>query len=174
MRVKHPSGEILFRELQYFRQTWLWVVLIAASIIPILPIIILSYSSETQRTPIPMWSIPLILGIQLINMACFYYSRLETIITTEGIFYRWTPWFGKYRLLRKPNICDIRILKYPYFKYGYHIRKGFGNVHNTSGNKGFRVTLNNNKMFYFGSQKINTVVNILDKNYADVYQYSSN
>lgn len=174
MRVKHPSGEILFREVQYFRQTWLWVVLIGASIIAVLPVVILSLSPEKQQTPVPMWTVPLILGIQAINMACFYYSRLETIITTDGILYRWAPWFGKYRLLSKTDIRDIRMLKYPYFKYGYHKRKGFGNVHNTSGSKGFRVTLNNNRMFYFGSQKINTVINVLDKNYADVYQYSSN
>lgn len=174
MRIKQPSGEILFRETQHFRQTWLWVLLISSGIISLLPVVVVSIDTISQETPTPVWAIPLILGIHLINLGCFYFTRLETIITTAGIYYRWAPWFGKYRFLDKTGIRDVRVLKYPYFKYGYHRRKGFGNVHNTNGNKGFRITLSNGKMFYLGSQKINTVTNVLDKNYADVYQYSSN
>ncbi|MFT3747530.1 MAG: hypothetical protein QM768_04410 [Agriterribacter sp.] len=174
MRVKQPSGEILFRETQYFRQTWIWVLLISSALISLAPVVILSITTASQQTPAPVWTIPLILGINLINLGCFYFTRLETIITTEGIYYRWIPWFSKYRFLSKISIREVKVLKYPYLKYGYHKRKGFGAVHNTGGNKGFRVALKNGKMFYLGSQKINTVTNILDKNYAEVYRYSSN
>ncbi|MBX2923383.1 MAG: hypothetical protein KF746_14370 [Chitinophagaceae bacterium] len=174
MRVKKTSGEILFREAQYFRQTWLWVLLISSGLVPLLLVIVLSMDTKSQETPAPVWIVPLVAGIQLINAGCFYFTKLETIITTAGIYYRWAPWFGKYRFLDKTSIRNVQVLKYPYFKYGYHRRKGFGNVHNTNGDKGFRVTLRNGKMFFLGSQKINTVTNVLDKNYADVYQYSSN
>jgi len=172
MRVKKPSGQILFREAQQFRQTWLWVLLIFAGFASILPVLILTLTAVPQETPLPAWFIPIVLGIQVINMGCFYYTRLETVLTTEGIYYRWAPWFGKYRFLPKSSINDIRILKYPYFKFGYHKRKGFGHVHNTNGSKGFRVTLTDNKMFYLGTQKINTVASILDKDYSTVYQPS--
>ncbi|MFT3948043.1 MAG: hypothetical protein QM763_13820 [Agriterribacter sp.] len=171
MRVKQPSGEILFRETQYFRQTWIWVLLICGSLTALIPVIVISISDKSNS---PLWAIPFVLAFQLINLSCFYFTRLETVISTEGIYYRWLPWFKKYRFLDKKNITEIQVLKYPYLQYGYHRKKGFGAVHNISGNKGFRITLNNKSMFYLGSQKINTVTNILDKNYAEVYRYSPN
>lgn len=171
MRVKQPSGEILFRETQYFRQSWIWVLLICGSLTALIPVTVISISDKSGNA---VWVVALVSGIQLINLACFYYTRLETIISTDGIYYRWQPWFRKYRFLNQEDIKKIEILKYPYLQYGYHKRRGFGTVNNISGNKGFRIILTDDKMFYIGSQKISSVINVLDKNYADVYQYSSN
>lgn len=171
MRVEQPSGEILIRENQYFRQTWIWALLICGSLTGSIPIVVAAIADKAKEN---IWVAPFIIGIQIIMLASFYYTRLETIISTDGIYYRWMPWFKKYRFINKKEIKEVKVLKYPYLQYGYHTRKGFGAVHNVSGNKGFRITLGNNKMFYVGSQKINTVINVLDKHYADVYQYSSN
>lgn len=170
MRVKKPSGQILFREVQQFRQTWLWLLLVFAGLASLLPVMLLTLTSAQQETPLPQWIIPFILGIQVINMGCFYYTRLETVLTTRGIYYRWAPWFGTYRFLPKTAVREIRILKYPYFKFGYHKRKGFGYVHNIDGNKGFRITLTDNKMFYLGTQKINTADSIFNKEYSNTYR----
>lgn len=166
MRVKKPSGQILFREVQQFRQAWLWVLLIVSSMFCILPSVMLVLTALAQKTPAPVWLIPVVVSLPLINMVCFYCTRLETIITTEGIYYRWAPWFGKYRMLAKTQIRSVEVVGYPYFKFGYHKRKGYGYVHNTGGNKGFRVTMIDDKMFYFGTQKINTITNLFDKDYA--------
>lgn len=172
MRVKKPSGQVLFRETQQFRQLWLWVLLFFAGVIALLPVVILTRIPALQQTPLPVWLIPLVLSIQVINMACFYYAQLETVITTEGIYYRWSPWFKKFRFLPKNSIRHIQILKYPYLKFGYHKRKGFGYVHRVDGNKGFRITLADNKMFYVGTQKINTADSIFNKDYSNIYRHT--
>ena len=170
MRVKKPSGQILFREVQEFRQTWLWLLLAFAGLASLLPAVMLIQTPTQQETPLPAWCIPLIFSIQVINMGCFYYTRFETVLTTEGIYYRWTPWFRKYRFLPKASVKEVQTLKYPYFKFGSHKRKGFGYVHHVNGNKGFRITLADNKMFYLGTQKINTVDSILNKDYSKIYR----
>ena len=173
MRIRKPLGQILFREVQQFRQTWLWLLLVFACLVSLLPIVDLNLTATQQETPLPQWLIPFILSIHVINMGCFYYTRLETVLTTEGIYYRWAPWLGKYRFLPKTAIREVQILKYPYFKFGYHKRKGFGYVHNTGGNKGFRITLDDNKMFYLGTQKINTIDSIFNKDYSKVYRHTT-
>ena len=172
MHVKKPSGQILFREVQQFRQTWLWLLLAFAGLASLLPAVMLMMTSSQQQTPLPGWLIPLVIGIQVIIMACFYYTRFETVLTTEGIYYRWAPWFGKYRFLPRTAVREVQILKYPYFKFGYHKRKGFGYVLHIDGDKVFRITLADNKMFYLGTQKINTIDSILNKNYSSVYRHT--
>lgn len=172
MSVKKPSGQILFREVQQFRQTWLWLLLAFAALAALLPAVMLTVAPTQQQTPLPGWLIPVVLGVQVINICCFYYTRFETVLTTEGIYYRWTPWFSRYRFLPRAAVREVQILDYPYFKLGYHKRKGFGHVHHIDGNKGFRIKLTDNKMFYLGTQKINTVDSILNKDYSNVYRHT--
>ncbi|MBO9563585.1 MAG: hypothetical protein J7621_12455 [Niastella sp.] len=163
MKVLKPTGKILFKEVQQFRQLWLWAILISSALMPIG--IIVAVMSQDKKTG--LWEKLLVVGIVLgtfaINAIIFYIIRLETVVTEEGLFYRWWPFVKKYRMFRWQEIATITVRKYPYFKYGYHITREYGKVHNTNGNKGIQFVLQNGKKVYIGTQKLNVLQYTLEQ-----------
>jgi hypothetical protein len=98
--------------------------------------------------------IVLIAFISGINIAALYFIKFETIVSDEGIYFRWWPLMKKYIVLKWKDVSAVKIKKYPYLKYGYHIRPNYGRVHNVDGNKGALFTLTNGKHYYIGTQKL--------------------
>lgn len=143
---------IQFQEVQQFRQPWLWYLLISSSVICLIPLLVFIIKGE----------IPLVEGIlvmagvvliMLINIAIFYYIRLEIKMSDEGIFYRWWPFFKKFSVLDWDNIDYVIMRKYSAQKFGFHISREYGRVHNVDGNAGYQVVLRNGKKYFFGTQK---------------------
>ena len=62
------------------------------------------------------------------------------------------------------NIAELEVLDYG-FVGGWGIRIGtkFGTVYNTSGSKGLRIKLKNNKKFLIGTQKEDELKRIVEK-----------
>lgn len=163
MKVLKPTGKILFREVQQFRQVWLWAILISGALVPLG--IVLAVMLQDKKTE--LWQkllvITIVLGTFAINATIFYVTRLETVVTDEGVFYRWWPFMKKYRMLGWQEITTTTVRKYPYFKYGYHITREYGKVHNTDGNKGIQFVLSNGKKVYIGTQKLNVLQYTLEQ-----------
>ena len=149
----NSNEHILFREEQQFRQNWLWIILIASSITTVV-ILFVTLSAEKKPINEMLLSGSLVLLVTLINLAAFYFAQFETIVTTQGINYRWWPFFKKFSTIKWNDINEAAVRKYPYLKIGYHQRKGFGKVHNVEGGKGIQFVLKNGKKIFIGSQKI--------------------
>jgi hypothetical protein len=154
MKVINTSGKILYRETQQFRQWWLWAIIILSTLPTMIITSVTLPHDKAMSAGGKVAVISLIAGIALINLAILYFTKLETVISDEGFYYRWRPFRKKYVVLSWKEVAAVTIKKYPYLKYGYHTRPRFGKVSNVDGNKGALFTMNNGKHYYIGTQKL--------------------
>ena len=157
MRVKQPYGRKLFEEQQALRQTWVAWVVVISTIFPLAltGVIIIADKGITIGEKITAFSI--VLGVNLINVLAVYTVRLDTLITDEGIFYRWRPFTSKYNVVAWRDVQEITLKKYPFSNVGYHKRKGFGKVNVVKGKDGLQLLLRSNQLIYLGTQRLPAV-----------------
>ena len=154
MKVLKPSGKILFRETQQFRQLWILAVLFCSTMIPLALVAILAPKDKSISTTEMVVVIAVLSGTFIISVVFFYITKLETMVTDDGIFYRWWPFVKKYRMLPWKDIATVAVKKYPYLQYGYHITRDFGKVNTVNGNRGIQFELIDGKKVYIGTQKL--------------------
>lgn len=153
---------IQYQEIQQFRQNWLWYLLISSGFISILPLIIFTASGEIKLVE-GLTVIGLVLAINIANLLMFYYIRFEIKMSDEGISYRWWPFFRKYSALPWSQVDYVTMRRYSNSKFGYHISKEFGKVHNVNGPDGYQVVLYSGKKYFFGTQRKLSVENVLQQ-----------
>lgn len=163
MKVLKPSGKILFREVQQFRQMWLWAILISATLIPLILVAVLAPRDKSISTVEMAGVIAVLSGTFLLNVVVFYITKLETIVTDDGVFYRWWPFVKRYSMLPWKDIATVIVKKYPYLQYGYHFSKEFGKVHNIDGNRGIQFYLIDGKKVFIGTQKLTALQHTLEQ-----------
>ena len=147
-----------FSETQYFRQKWLWVIIIffpAFSLYGIYEQIIMG--NPIGEKPISddglIW-FTILIGVGLPIL--FYNIRLKTRVDDEGLHYQFFPIHMKERTIRFVDIESFKARKYSPLKEfgGWGIRYGFeGKAYNVSGEEGLQLILKNNRKILFGSQK---------------------
>lgn len=162
-KVLKPSGKILFREAQQFRQLWLWMLIIVSSIVPLVFAGVLLSQDKKVSAGQLLGILSLIGGISMINIILLYIVKFETIITDSGLYYRWIPFMKKYKEILWETIDTVTMKKYPYFQYGYHSRKGYGKVHNVDGKRGVQLVLTDGKQLYIGTQKQSAMQHSLEQ-----------
>ena len=147
-----------FSETQYFRQKWLWAIIIffpAFSLYGIYEQIIMG--NPIGDKPISddglIWFTVLIgVGLPLL----FYSIRLKTRVSEEGLHYQFFPIHLKERTIPYVDIESFKARKYSPLKEfgGWGIRFGFeGKAYNVSGEEGLQLVLKNERKVLFGSQK---------------------
>jgi hypothetical protein len=157
MEINNP---VSFHEQQRFRTGFLIILFMLCML---LPIGILFYSMSTRQiTKVEFFLSTLaVLTIDIPIVVFFYYAKLETIVTVEGLGYRWWPLQNKYRMLFKDDIIEVNTRKGPLFNYGIHWMPSYGWVHNVRGRSGFQVRMRSGKRLFIGSQKINELKSAL-------------
>lgn len=153
---------IQFSEVQQFRQTWLWFLLLSSTLISVVPVLVATLQGE-MRTLEGLAAMGLVLLITGINLVLFYITKLEIKISDEGIAYRWWPYFRKFTLLKWSDVEFVQMQKYAAMSYGFHISKKYGRIHNVDGNQAYQVVLQNGKKYLFGTQKKLSVENALQQ-----------
>ena len=166
------KSSIIFREVQHFRQTWLWlIILLTAGLF--------WYGGIQQFIlKIPFGSNPapdaallifwLIFGIAL--PACFYSIKLITEVRNEGLYFGFPPFPLRKIPLDDLKRYEVRIYS-PIKEYGgWGFRYGWkGKAYNVSGNRGVQIELSNGKRILIGSQKPEELAKAIDltlkKNY---------
>lgn len=149
--------KVLFEEKQYFRQKWIWLVVLFFPIFSIYGI----FEQFIMHRPIgnhpisdaglTIYAILFGLGLPLL----LYYTHLKVYITQEGLYYRFFPFHFKEYCIKKEEIEKVEALTYsPLKEYGgWGIRYGFkGKAYNVSGNLGVKIHLKNDSNILFGSQ----------------------
>jgi hypothetical protein len=146
------AGNILFKETQHFRLTWIWwlVVLCMASSIGVT---ILVSRVESQDTKMPWLVLGLIVPLELVLLYLFYITRLETTVTSEGIFFKWWPFQRSYSWIPVRDVKQSYSRKGP-FNYGYHWTFSHGRSHSMGPGKGLQFVLNNGKKIFLGTQRL--------------------
>lgn len=148
---------VLFSERQYFRQWWLWGLLI-------MPFGLILYGLYVQLVKgIPFGNNPasdemliaLAVGMLLL-LLIFYFMGLQVELTRAGIRYRFFPFFGS-RFIAWEEVAEAEVRQYhPIKEYGgWGLRYGSGGTaYNVSGNMGLQLVLRkHNKRILLGTQQ---------------------
>lgn len=147
-----------FNETQYFRQKWLWAIIIFFPAFSLYGI----YKQIIMGIPIgdkPISNDGLIWFTVLIGVGLpilFYNIRLKTRVSEDGLHYQFFPIHIKERTITFGDIESFKARKYSPLKEfgGWGIRFGFeGKAYNVSGKEGLQLVLKNERKVLFGSQK---------------------
>lgn len=156
----------LFSEKQRFNQWWIWLLVVALSIMPVLELVrrINAHQlSLSDPATLVGTFIPFVLLLLIFNL------RLDTRITKEGVSVRFIPFIWKYRNYSWETIDKLYLRQYkPIGEYGGWGLRGFGNNRalNIAGNKGLQIVFADGRRLLIGTQKpeeIKTVLIMLDK-----------
>jgi hypothetical protein len=157
-----------FREVQRFRQWWLWAIIGLAVLIPA-GILVYQLTGNSSVRYEPPGNAGGFIGITLIVLVIllFLSIRLETIVDNAGITYRFFPVHLKQRHIPWPEVAAAYVRKYrPIGEYGgWGIRYGFGSgtALNISGNRGLQIVFKDGKKMLFGTRKPEELKRLLSR-----------
>ena len=153
----HDRG-IIFREIQHFRQIWLWALLTSISLLIIYAMVQqLLLGKPFGSNPAPDLALVIIgiifgLGFPIF----FYFLNLTTEVRKDGLYYRFSPFHRSFRRIALEDLTSYEARTYsPVKNYGgWGIRYGQGGIaYNVSGNRGVQLELANDKRILIGSQR---------------------
>lgn len=152
---------VLFTEKQYFRQWWLWLLIVALIGFISYEIIVEkdfgTAKNALELTPL-LLLIPFIIGLWLINM--------ETEITKVGIYIRFYPLLLKTKFYSWDTIQNAKTKKYKVSEFGgWGIRLG---AYNVSGNKGLEIVFKDDTKLIIGTQQPEKMQSVINQIFTDV------
>ncbi len=102
------------------------------------------------------WSLAITIGINLLMVLLFFWTKLQTKVGAENLCIRYFP-FTRWKCFPAKDIRSFEAVKYSPIgdAGGYGIRKSkkYGKVYNASGNQGVFIHLHSGKMLLLGTQK---------------------
>lgn len=154
----------VFKETQRFDQWWLRILLIAALLVAINPLI-LDYNT-TINSRQDLTSIATSVVIILILFFSFWFLfKLETRIDEQGIHYRYRPFHRKSRFRSWDKVREIKIRQYnpirEYGGWGYRIGLRKKRALNVKGNQGIQIVYKNGRQLLLGTQRPNDAKNAI-------------
>jgi hypothetical protein len=156
---------MIFKEIQKFRQPWLWIILIITGVI-VTGVFAYGFyiqiieGHEFGNNPMSNNALIIVFISTVIFFilifSLFGLAKLTTAIDKNGIEYRFFPFHFNTHRINWDIIERFEVVKYsPLWEYGgWGIRYGFkGKAYNVSGNKGLILFLKNGKSILFGTQR---------------------
>lgn len=146
------SGNILFKEQQHFRVSWIWgiVVVCMLSAIGVTTALLVASRKESRS---PWFVLPFVIIIEALLVYFIYICYLDTVVSNEGVFYRWAPLQRSYRFIPASDIEEVTKRNGPIFSYGCNWVPGYGRVNNVASGKGFQFVLKNGRRIFLGTAK---------------------
>lgn len=151
-------NNILFSEKQKFTQWWLWLPLLLVNVLFFLSIYLQVFKGvQFGAKSISNAALFIAALFCLLISASFYLFRLDTQLTSQGIYVRFFPFHFKYKFFPWNEISKAYVREYsPIAEYGgWGIRYsifGKGKAYNIRGNKGLQLEFKNGKKTLIGSQ----------------------
>ena len=165
--TKANSTYPLYRETQYFRQVWLWALVLFISLLSLYGAFQqLILGTPFGNNPAPD-SVTVVLAIIFgIVLPLFMYTmNLTTEVHSDGLYIRYFPFHLSFHRIAAEEIQRYEVCTYsPIKDYGgWGIRFGRkGKAYNVSGNRGVQLELSNRKHLLVGSQKPEELVEALN------------
>ncbi|WP_394750554.1 hypothetical protein [Spongiimicrobium salis] len=157
----------IFKEIQYFRQWWLWLILLGIGIIPTLGIYKQFVLGETFGSH-PMSNIGLLVFACIVYgfIGLFWCMRLRTEINSSGIHFEFLPFVRKSILWE--HVEKAELIDYG-FVGGWGIRwpTAYGTVYNVKGRKGLAIQLKTGKKMVIGTQKEKELLVFMEHFYSN-------
>lgn len=154
-----------FHETQRFRQPWLWLVTIAALLLPLAIIgfglwqqLVLGkpFGDQPASDGVLIAVFALVVAIALGVLVLFTFARLDVSVDNREVLIRFRPFHINGRRIALSEIAEARARTYrPIVEYGgWGIRYGFfGVAYNVSGNEGVQLVLADGRRVLIGSQR---------------------
>lgn len=157
MAVRPPEETIRFHEVQRIHQVWVWILIVfIAALGWYFFLAQIVYGEAPGTNPAPDWVVLVIWGIfGILFPIWFVMMKLETLVTDEGLAFRFYPLQLHWRTISFSEIETAEAVTYhPIREFGgWGIRFGWrgGMAYNIRGDHGVRITKNNGKKILIGS-----------------------
>jgi len=164
-RIAHP----LFYERQYFRQVWLWIILLLVNGFFIYALFKQVFLGQVFGSkPMSNGGLIFVISIVLLVTLLSAILRLETEINDEGVYYRFFPFQIAMKKISWSRISKAFVRQYdPIAEYGgWGLRIGLfgrGQAFNVSGDKGLQLVYDDGKKFLIGTNKPAALQNVLQQ-----------
>ena len=142
------NNDVVFKEVQRFRQPLLWLVILAITII-------FTYGMFRQiilgepwgNKPLPDAMLIAIFTFIMCLTLLFFFVKLIVEVRSDGIYIRFFPFHISYRKIPLENLKKCEACIYSPLEYGgWGIRYGFkGKAYTISGNRGVILELKDGK-----------------------------
>jgi hypothetical protein len=148
----------IYKEVQYFRQLWLILVVSGSMILPlgIIAAVMITQKQNIQQ-PEAIIVISLVVLLTLVSTALIFILRLDTEISDHGISYRMFPFHVKQRVIPWQEIDKVFVRKYkPIGDYGGWGIRGLSKknrAYNVSGDMGLQLILSNGNKILIGTAR---------------------
>jgi hypothetical protein len=162
-----PNTDVLFREIQRFRQLWLQILLIAVMSFAIYNLaqeIIHAVLANNNPPDIEIIIVSSLFGIGLPIL--FYLLNLTIEVRPDGICIRFFPFHLSFRVIRYADIESYKETNYHAIKEygGWGIKYGRkGKAYTVFGNRGVQLKLKNGDEILIGSQKPEELTTAIDQ-----------
>ncbi len=151
-------SKLLYREQQAFRQPILIILFSGMNILWLAGIIqqvILNKPFGTNPASDP--GLIIIAVVIIVMTILFFRIRMITEVRNDGVYYRFTLFQGKFRVITQPEIktCE-KVIFHPLKEYGgWGIKRKSRNdiAYSVSGNSGIRFMLYSGKTVLIGTQR---------------------
>ena len=155
---REKGSSPIYREVQQFRQVWIWVIVSALSgLVWYTAVMQLLLHRPLGSSPMPVILLVIFLLIFGIGLpALFFFSRLVTELRDDGIYIRFFPFHRSSHRIAFTEVKHYEVRTYhPIREYGGHgIRYGSnGKAYNVSGDRGVQIELLNGERLLIGSQR---------------------
>lgn len=144
-----------FREVQRFRQWWVWLLLLCANGLP-LTLLMLRFQELLKGSGETVEYIVLSLGclVVMVVTVLMLLTRLDTVIDRERISVRLYPFHLDYRTFKRKEVTACELRKYrPIAEYGGWGLRGTANnkAYSISGDHGIQLTFTNGNRLLIGT-----------------------
>ena len=158
MTTTPSKADVLFREVQHFRQIGVWFLIIAIAALSwwgfIQQVILGKPYGDNPGPDSLLIAFAVIFGIGL--PVFFYFMRLITEVRRDGVYIRFFPFQPSFHKITFVEMTSYKSREYSPMKDfgGWGIRfSTHGKAYNVSGNRGVQIELNNGTYLLIGSRK---------------------
>jgi hypothetical protein len=164
--MKDGSTFCFYREVQRFRQLWLWLLVAGICGLSIWSFVQqLIMDKPFGQNPAPDVVVVVIAAIFGLGFPVLFYSiNLTTEVRSDGLYVRFFPFHLKFRRILAGSLNRYEVQTYrPIRDYGgWGIRYGRGGkAYNVSGNRGVMLELSDGQKLLIGSQKPEELANAI-------------
>jgi hypothetical protein len=169
--VVSGTGFCFYREVQRFRQPWLWLLIagiFGVTVWSFVQQIIMSRPFGQNTAPdTAIMIIAFVFGLAFPLL--FLVANLTTEVRSDGLYYRFFPFHWSFHRISTGSLAKYEVQTYrPIRDYGgWGIRYGHGSkAYNVSGNRGVMLELSDGQKLLIGSQKPDDLANAISLAFA--------
>lgn len=160
------KGKVLFEEVQTFKYTWFWFLIV---IVSVLMFLIFGKGLYTQLITGKPWGdqpmpdtaliiVPIGMLVIMIGTFVFLHFHQLTVQIDEGtIRYKFYPYFSEFRTQEKFNVKEVFVRKCKpieeFAGWGYRRNINGGKAFNINGSWGLQIVFNSGKKLLIGTQR---------------------